>query len=59
MPSLQQYRTLIINLEKSGGISNKIKKHEHNVLRKAFSKIYEELRVETNYLIIIISNVSF
>lgn len=59
MPSLQQYRTLIINLEKSGGISNKTKKHEHNVHQKAFSKIYKELRVETNYLIIMISKVSF
>ena len=59
MPSLQQYRTLIVNLENSGGISNKTKNHEHNVHQKAFSKIYEELRVETNYLIIIISNVSF
>ena len=59
MPSLQQYRTLIINLEKSGGISNKTKKHEHNVKQKAVSKIYKELRVETNYLIIMISKVSF
>ena len=59
MPTLiQQYRTLKISLEKTGGIQTKQKYTEHIVHQDAFSKIYEELRVETNYLIIIISNVS-
>lgn len=49
MPTLiQQYRTLKISLEKSGGISNKTKKTpEHTVHQEAFSKICKELRVET------------
>jgi len=51
MPTLiQQYRTLKISLEKSGGISNKTKKHEHTIHQEAFRKTYKELRIETNYL---------
>ena len=60
MPTLiQQYRTLKISLEKLVEFQTKQKYMEHTVHQDAFSKIYEELRVETNYLIIIISNVSF
>ena len=60
MPTLvQQYRTLKISLEKLVEFQTKQKYTEHTGHQDAFSKIYEELRVETNYLIIIISNVSF
>ena len=49
MPTLvKQYRKLKISLENLVEFQTKQKNTEHTVHQEAFSKIYKELRVESN-----------